>query len=428
MRILKRGIYFSCTALSLTFAETGEIRTWSSANGQATFSGSVVQIVSGKVILDNGQGKEVTVPIAKLSQADRDYLSAYQQERKSEQRAAERKVDLPYKQGEVVGPIRAKSSSHYYLYLPESLTSTRKAPLLFYTHSSRPQDARLIEELITAAEINGWVMALSVESCNDNGTSANLDTANKAVDHILDTLPVDKKRLYFTGNSGGGAMCMINGADMRACGLMPNVGYLPSSAGKPKCDVFVINGGTDYNRYTSADMRKKIGKTAVHRFHGGGHGKAPAWLFQDGMLWLEGRYLAEKGDKAAGERDDYIEALTAWINANTIREPHRAYYWAVFMKKQLNCSPAQNAALDAVISELGQAPENALYVEGLADIDNLSLNKLSKYGQGSLYDHSNGAVESECEKLLRKYEGVPVIEDALKAIGSPTPPKPSYAY
>ena len=88
--------------------------------------------------------------------------------------------------------------------------------------------------------------------------------------HLIGSLPVDPQRVYFTGGSGGGAMSFYNAARIPSAGAMPHIGYIPDDTTLKGGDFFVINGATDYNRYTSAAAVKSFGKNAIHRFFVGG--------------------------------------------------------------------------------------------------------------------------------------------------------------
>jgi hypothetical protein len=71
-------------------------------------------------------------------------------------------------------------------------------------------------------------------------------------------------------------------------------------------------------------------------------------------------------------------------------------------------------------AELGAAEVNRLYVEGLTEIDELSLKKLSNFGTGALHNHCDKSIAAECDTLLVKYKGVPLIEETLEALRMPT--------
>lgn len=70
------------TALLLAMA-TGalaEIRTWTSADDASkTFEGELVSAAKGSITIKRKDGKSLTVPEIKLSQADRDFVAAGQE-------------------------------------------------------------------------------------------------------------------------------------------------------------------------------------------------------------------------------------------------------------------------------------------------------------------------------------------------------------
>jgi len=328
-------------------------------------------------------------------------------------------ADLPHVQGKVVGPVDDGTGSSYFLYLPKSLPTERKVPLLFYTHSGGGS-ARLLTEIVEGAELTGWIMAVSVQSKNGLFIEDCVKYSRNSIEHILKTVPVDKNRIYFTGNSGGGAQAFHNAASIGSCGIMPNVAYLPYDLATPHSDCFILNGGWDYNRYPSAYARKKIGRAAIHRFFDGGHGKAPDWLMVEGMVWLQGRYLAKKGHRVPEEQQFYEQSMVRWMNELKQTEPYRAYYWALFLKNELSLSSENRAAVDELVQTLGKDETNRLYAEGLAAIDEFSLNTLSKFGEGALRKHSDQSVVAACDKLLERYKDVPLIGATLAALRKPT--------
>ena len=413
---MKKIIFFILGMLVV--ASGAELREWSSGDGGSTMSASLVKVLGDKVVLKSAKGRRITVPINRLGKTDQAYLAAYSREQALKKREAEQVVDLPYAQGEVVGPIQAGSHSSYFLYLPKSLRHSRKVPLLFYTHALGG-NAALLEGLVDGAEIAGWIMAISIESRNDN-TSSNLEASKKAVGHIIDTLPVDEDRLYFTGNSGGGAQAYENADAMDACGVMPNIGYIPSRVDPPDGHCFILNGGYDYNRYAGAHARKEIGDRAVHRFFPQGHAMAPEWLMEEGILWLEGQYLAERGKRVPEEQLDYEQDMLEWLDGLKTSEPHRAYYWGLFLETELTLSTENRAAVVGLVDELKKNEINRLYVEGLTAIDQLSLDTLSRFNRSEGHGHCNKSVVSACNDLLMKYNGVPFVEEILEALKKPT--------
>lgn len=408
------GFYSSGLAVEPT-----ENREWTATGGHKVMA--VATAVKGDVVvLKKESGKLLKVPLKKFIPADQEFLTKHFKVGEVADSGTAAATGLPHPQGEVVGPIETPEGSHYLLYLPKSLKEGRKAPLLFYTGSGGGNKG-LLKRITEGAETCGYVMAMSVESQNGKDNTEECHTHCKnALNHIIDTLPVDGDRVYFTGNSGGGAMAFYNASKMKCEGVMPNVAYIPGGS-EPKAHVyFVIGGGKDYNRYSSAAARAKFGKKAVHRMHPGGHGVSPDWLMIDGMIWFQGRYLAKNKKSCADEIKDFDIAMLKWLETKKSTESYRAYATARFLMEEYEMGGSAKEKLQKLLTELAGDPSNVLYYEGLQDIDKFSLKELAKFGAGSKMKHLDPKIEKAANKLLKKYVGVPVIEDTIKAIASKT--------
>lgn len=335
------------------------------------------------VVLKKENGKTTKVPLDKLVAADQEFL------RKHFQTVSEgvtgsgvaAATGLPFEQGKVVGPVEASGNASYYLYLPTTLKQRRNAPLLFYTHAEGGLPV-MLDRIKEGAELCGWIMAISVQSRNGLSNSENLQSSKKSVKHILKTLPVDKKRIYFTGDSGGGAMAYVNAADMDAVGVMPNVAYVPHNVSPRSDDFFIIGGGGDYNRYPSAVARDRFGeKKAVHRMFPGAHEMAPGWLMVDGMVWFEGRYLARNKKEHIDEAKDFDASMILWLTGLKKAEPHRAYSTGRFLMDEYQIAGTAKADLQGLLDELSNDPKNVSYYEGLKELDDFSETYLAKFGE-----------------------------------------------
>ena len=323
--------------------------------------------------------------------------------------------------GEVVGPIDAGSGSHYFLYIPKSLKEGRKAPMLHFNGSGGGSAATL-GRYIAGAENNGWIVAANVESSNNHSLEENHQYAKIVVAHAIGSLPVDPARVYFAGNSGGGAMSFYNAARIPSVGAMPEIGYIPKDTQPPKGHYFVINGTNDFNRYTSSNAVESIGATAIQRFFVGGHDDAPDWLCTEGMAWLNGKYLAEqKQDKNhAAECLDYEASMVRWIGSLEKDSPHRAYYWCVFLRDDYGISGPNADALTPISARLAIMPGCAAYVKGISAISGFSGKLYAPLGRNSRTKHITPEIESAAKKLEDEYSGVPMIEEIARALGKPT--------
>ena len=65
--------------LSLLFAATASARQWASIDGKFTVEAELVEFANGTVKLKKENGKEITVPLQKLSLLDREFLTTPKQ-------------------------------------------------------------------------------------------------------------------------------------------------------------------------------------------------------------------------------------------------------------------------------------------------------------------------------------------------------------
>jgi hypothetical protein len=430
MKTMIAGLALVLT-LGLAAAEPTESREWVSVTGSKV-KGSALSVSAGQVLIKLENGRELTVPLNKLSESDQGFLSKHFGDPPAAEGAAAAKTTgsglplvtdgLAHKVGEVAGPIDAGGGSHYFVYVPKTLRKGRLAPLLHF-NGSGGGSARSVKKHAEGAELNGWIVAASVESKNGPGHPVqNHEHAKNCVKHLIGSLPVDPQRVYFTGGSGGGAMSFYNAARIQSAGAMPHIGYIPDDTNLKGGDFFVINGANDYNRYTSAAAVKSLGKNAIHRFFVGGHQEGPDWLCAEGMTWLNGRYLAKnkRSPELAAERPDYEAAMISWIEKLSSSEPHRAYYWCVFLKDDYKITGPNAAAVESLRTSLAGKPGCEGYAKGIAEISDFSERNYAEMGSGSLFAHTTPKLESAAAKLAGKLAGVPLLEELATALGKPT--------
>jgi hypothetical protein len=430
MKALLIGLALVMT-LGMAVSEPTESREWVSVTGSKV-KGAALSVTAGQVLIKLENGRQITVPLDKLSDADRGFLGEHFGDAPSAEGAATGKTagsglpsvteGLAQKIGEVAGPIDAGGGSHYFVYVPKTLRKGRPAALLHF-NGSGGGNAQSVKKHIEGAELNGWIVAASVESKNGPGHPVqNHQHAKNCVKHLTDTLPVDPERVYFTGGSGGGAMSYYNAARIPSAGAMPHIGYIPEDTQLKDGDFFVINGATDYNRYTAAVAVKSLGKKAIHRFFVGGHREGPDWLCTEGMTWLNGRYLSKKkrSSEIAAERADYEAAMVSWIEKLSAGEPHRAYYWCVFLRDDYKISGPNAAAVESLRSSLAGKPGCEGYAKGIAEISEFSERNYAEMGSGSLFGHTTPKLEGAAAKLAGKFAGIPMLEELARELGKPT--------
>lgn len=411
------------------FAAPTEVRDWQSTAG-TSIKASAMSVEGMQVSLKAADGREFKVPLDKFVTEDQAFLKEHFAIKEPEpgqptgSDASAVSEGLSYPVGEVSGPIDVGEGSNLYVYVPKSLREGREAPLMFVTGAGGGK-RNLVEMYSEAAELNAWVIAASVESRNGpNHPVGNHDHAKRCVAYLLKNLPIDEERVYFTGNSGGGAMSFYNALRIKSAGNMPIIGYSPDKEYDKKQYCYGIGGTKDYNRYLTAHAVAQYGDRGFHRFHRGGHAGGPAWIGEEGITWLNGRYLGDRRKDAElnDERLDYEVSMIRWIKKLKESEAYRAHYWCQFLKDDYEIEGPNEAIVAEIFEELNQDEDSVRYTKGIAELDDFS----DKYfvgegeGGGSKFSHTNPKIESAAAKLAADYAGVPQIEEIAKGLQEPT--------
>ena len=426
MKYLAILLTLSVSSLS---AEPTEQRDWKSTAG-TTITAEAVKVDGGKVTLKAADGREFAVPLDKFVEEDQEFLKEHFEIKPPEpgQPVASSSTvieeGLAHPVGTVSGPIDAGGGSNYFVYVPKSLREGRKAPILFYNGASGGS-AKTIQRYSEGAEVNGWILAASVESKNGpEHPEGNHEHTKRCLAHLLEALPIDEERVYFSGNSGGGAMSFYNALRIKSMGNMPFIGYSPDKKYPKGQYCYGIGGTNDYNRYLTASAVDEYGDQGMHRLGVGGHSNGPDWLGDEGITWLNGRYLGDRRKETAldDERLDFEASMITWIRDLQGRSPYRAHYWCNFLQEDYEISGPNAEIVAGLFTELNADQNNVLYTEGVAAIDEFSEKYYASEGgsTGSQFNHTTSSIESAAGKLAAKYAGVPEIEDVAKKLGEPT--------
>ncbi|HVJ46370.1 MAG TPA: SHD1 domain-containing protein, partial [Luteolibacter sp.] len=323
--------------------------------------------VDGDQVTLRVNGREVKLPVARLSEADQSYLKmvAVSPAPQADPVAPAKEAKSTAASSKVVGPIEIEGS-HYFYYVPASVKPGKKVPLIFYTGSGGGS-AGTVKKMIEGAEICGWIAACSVESKNSSDETMNPVHSERCVKHLIETQAVDPKRLYYTGNSGGARIAFINGKNLGSAGVLAFIAGAGEGELSKTNNYFIVSGATDYNRYETAATYDKVRKTSAYRMNPEGHSVGPAWLMTEGIVWLQASWNAKAG-LMTPERSDFEAASLDWIEKMKQKEPYRAAWWARFFNVQ-GVSPVHKATFAGLDAELSRDPVNLAYIKGIADIE-----------------------------------------------------------
>jgi hypothetical protein len=206
--------------------------------------------------------------------------------------------DLP--RGQIIDDVRCAgdASQHYALYVPSNFTPTRRWPVIL-GFDAGGRGRRAVERYQAAAEKYGYLVAGSNNSRN-GPWPVSLDAAKAMAADVDARFPVDSKRKYTAGMSGGARVAMLLALSPEPItGRFgpPIAGVFASSAGFPEPDVdfkesvpFPIFGTAGTDDFNHQEMRQlDRGVKTPHRVEvfEGGHVWLPVALATDGVEWME---------------------------------------------------------------------------------------------------------------------------------------------
>jgi hypothetical protein len=417
-------------------ASPTEVRQWRTGSGHATQAKAISASVT-EVKLELPTGRIVAIPLEKLVPEDREFVMQHFKPGAAPATtgvaAAVRSSDAViqetgqnYEVGKISAPLESAPGSHYLIYVPKSLRQGRKAPLLHYNGSGggKPQ---FIQRYISGCERFGWILVASVESHNKTYGPVNLRHAENNINLLRKNPLVDPKRVYFTGQSGGGAMSWWNADRLDGAGTLPVISYIPPEASVRGGHHFVLGGAKDWNRYHSGRAAAKFGKDAFYRAYPGGHDyPEDLSILDEGIGWLTGKYLAShKSDASlAGERLDYEAAMIDWIHELSSTDPGRAIHLSLFLTESYGISGRNGDVLQSIISPIARDPAKLRYAEGIREIHGFGVKEFAEVRMSGSPNGKN--IEDQRKSVLRlakRYAGTPFVEKTLIEMAEPTAKK-----
>ncbi|MCX6998051.1 MAG: hypothetical protein NTV49_13450 [Kiritimatiellaeota bacterium] len=299
----------------------------------------------------------------------------------------------------------------YFVYLPKAYTPARKWPVLFVMSPSGG-NAGMLKRYIEGAEMNNWILAGSRQSKNNFAQSE--QAVRAMVTDVCKKLPVDPKRMYSSGFSGGARMAFWLAQELKTKGF---AGVLACGAGgnpelmSPKTVMFGLSGSNCFNRWDMACTLKRMRNDLSRlRFFIGKHAWADAVLIKYAMTWLNACYLkvTPPGSTALdGEKKQLVAGIQAEIQQATATNPEKAYDWALCLAA---VATAPTAPEQQPLQTLLKNPKVQLYVAGLKDMDLF----VKKHFATSVMDYVNNngtpAAKRDADRLAAKYAATGLAE------------------
>ena len=195
--------------------------------------------------------------------------------------------ELP--RGEIVDDVQCQrdASQRYALYLPSYFNPSRPWPvILTFDGSGRGREG--VERYRAAAEKYGYVVAGSNNSRN-GPWNVGLDAAAAMTADIKGRFPIDRKRMYTAGMSGGARVAIMVAQNSPAIAgvLASSAGYSTAFHKSERFPFFGTAGTEDFN-YREMRVVDRL-MTSPHRVEvfEGGHTWPPVEMATSGVEWME---------------------------------------------------------------------------------------------------------------------------------------------
>ena len=195
--------------------------------------------------------------------------------------------DLP--RGQIIDDVQCEgdASQHYSLYLPSNFTPLRRWPVIL-AFDAGGRGRRAVERYQAAAEKYGYIVAGSNNSRN-GPWEISLGAADAMTADVGKRFPVDSKRTYTAGMSGGARVAMLLALNSDSI-----AGVFASSAGFPdgfhqsvRFPIFGSAGTDDFNNWEMHQLDRGVKSPHRVEVFEGGHTWLPSELATDGVEWME---------------------------------------------------------------------------------------------------------------------------------------------
>lgn len=360
---------------------------------------TALEVKEGKVSFKRENGTEIMVPMDKLIEVDREFLTKHFElgGGAPEPVAGEAADDLGFPLGETSGELDCGGGAHCFFYLPESLQKGSDHPVLFIM-SPGGGSAGTVKRYIDGAERSRWILVVSKESKNGNDASGAAILA--MIKFTKDKLPVDEKRMYVSGFSGGSRMAYWASqqdekiAGVIACGAGGDIG-------SSKQVVYGLCGSNCFNRSDMANSFKDVKhKGAILRYFEGKHAWANDEMCDDAITHLNGVFLEKNKSKYPDDYSHHVQQVGELIKeANADGDVKRAYMWADTLTRRSMSNPEAARVLVA----LGHDDANIMFVKGLYDIREFAEKTFGAISSSQW--QADPKVSAACKKEARKYAG-----------------------
>jgi len=395
---------------SLTYGAEHPTRVWTALAGN-TVEASFVKVEGAMVFLKLENGKEVRVAKSKLCESDRSYLEALEKPAVNH--------ELPFEYGAVSQEQKLSKDDtvSYYMYVPKSLKSAHSWPVLFVFNPGGGSPETL-NRYIPGATRNGWALVVSVQSKNGEKRPPE-EIVYPMVDEVIARFPIDDKRVYASGHSGGTRVAGLLGEHMKKkgfAGLLANgagVGYDRVYMQSPKSSIYALCGSNCFNRW---DMPKSLDQISCKNkklvLFPGNHDWASEAYMTEGMSMLTGWFLKDAGGMStpyATEITCFVERELEELKSLKETQPGKALMWAQLLSEfKLPAELSEQVRKEA--AALRTNKEALTYQEAEKALDALMKKHFIVSDHARCMKRADPAASKAAKALAEQYADTPFAE------------------
>ena len=263
-------------------------RTWTSDDGKEIVGELLRE--TGEAVVLKVKEREFTVPLTRLSEADRQWLEARRKEME------ERKKESAALAGTMkTFPKNDSQQVAFHVYYPTTFSPEKPLPMLIL-FSPGGQGRGILQSFKQSCETLGWI-GVGCDTFRNGVPAEELDPLFKELLPIIEkTVPHDPERLFTGGMSGGASRAVQYTAkfDRPWKGVISCGGWLGKEFEldyRKGMAVAWVNGDNDKgaNSWVTQDsevLKKRRCKTKLFAFPGG-HVVGPPEVLTEAMRWVE---------------------------------------------------------------------------------------------------------------------------------------------
>ena len=329
--------------------------------------------------------------------------------------------------GVVFGPVKAAYETSYYFYAPPTIPEGRdgrEAAVVFWTGHHEGK-AETLNFLIEGANLCGVALATSVEARHTGrfDLEENLEHTKECIQHMQTNMPVNVKRIIFSGNDRGAASALYNSDRFRCAGTITINGYLPRETfANARGYFFVASGTQNINRYRAANAVAEIGKYATFYPYPGNVSFPDEERGTYAMVWVYARHLYSENRLRHVEARAFEARMKRYLVDLAAIRPWKAYQYTDFFLRVCDVEGDFRAFNLALQQKTRSHPDAVPFFNGWNDIQQFGRKIYAGYGLNdqSLRNHTSPEIEYEVAKMLEQYAQTPEVSEILQKLAFPT--------